>query len=715
MKYITKFRATRPRKNPARRQILWSRLMLGAAFLVANIAQLLLITPARGIETKTEISFSVAGTVNGCGTMQGGATDQKYLYFACEKDGRITIHKYTTDGVEVTKSNPFTRGELGHANDMTYNAKRGLLVVSIWDTGGGAIKDKVKLVDPNTFEVKGTMETSDNGSTSNICYNESLDQYLSNGRIYDADLKFQKRIYTTSQVDSDLGTRGQDDILNQGIECNASRIYIMRVVSIVDSNNDYNLIGVYDWNGTFIGSNKVPLNDEGESLIAFGNTMYMGINEGVMSSGGNSQNDYFIRIDGLVSGSNACSAPQSSLSLNTPGATANPAFDTSTNAYRSYNNIPYTGGSSSCCLASSSDLIGATNPERVFNFLISTPIKTNGGKPLNQAQAAGAVGNFMVESTPEIKPDIQNSIGAYGIAQWLSRKAELFDFADKKGTEPSDLRTQLEFVIYELENKESAVIKDAAFRGASQDEAGARVAAVRWDTRYERSGGALLTERQNYAAKVFKDFGDVGSSPEDDMTGQATTGSPAGTAGGCNSASGEYVFPLQASKAQIRGWGNDPGTTEWKSGRYHEGVFPGYFAVDIMAPEATPVVAFHSGTVLSIREGDSYGALSIQIIDEEGYTYYYQHLSLSRGAKVKVKDIVEAGALIGYVGNKREGWNTAPHLHIDKSKNPGAGYRGTCTASAGYCPIASEDRFVKIVKELHDSYQKLSDTGTSGL
>jgi len=90
-------------------------------------------------------------------------------------------------------------------------------------------------------------------------------------------------------------------------------------------------------------------------------------------------------------------------------------------------------------------------------------------------------------------------------------------------------------------------------------------------------------------------------------------------------------------------------------------------------------------------------------------------MSTSRGAQVKKGDTVAAGKLIGYVGNKHEGWDTVTHLHIDKSKNPGNGFRGTCSASAGYCPIASEHRFVKIVTELHDSYESLNETGTSSL
>lgn len=385
---------------------------------------------------------------------------------------------------------------------------------------------------------------------------------------------------------------------------------------------------------------------------------------------------------------------------------------------------------SACCIAtvSNGELVGETNAEKAYNFLVTTPISTNANRPLTAAQAAGAVGNLMRESagdTYSLKTDASNGTH-FGIAQWGARFAALKNFAEAKGTEWTDLKTQLEFIIYELENEESAVIKDSDFKNAPNSEAGARLAAVRWDKFYERSGGNGLDKRQDNAARAFNDFSNnTGSSsttdeeadpgrgdvPANDDEAQALSYSSNDSAG-CAATSSDYVFPLKATKVDVRKWGNNPGDTEWRSGRYHENVFTGYFAVDIMAPEGTPVVAFRGGEVIDVSVG-SRSELRVQIKDSDGYTYFYTHLSRSRGASVKKNDKVEAGTVIAYIGNRQEAWGTSPHLHIDKSKNPGEGLRGSCTASQGYCPIASEDRFVRIVKELHDSYEKLGELPTT--
>ncbi len=410
-----------------------------------------------------------------------------------------------------------------------------------------------------------------------------------------------------------------------------------------------------------------------------------------------------------------------------------------TNADKALNNMLYTSGGVVCCNSGtgSSSLIGDTNAEKAYNFLITTPISTNNSRPLSQAQAAGAVGNFMSESgghTYDLKPDYTSP---YGIVQWLGTRwtnpkaktiTGLKEFAASKDTDWKDLKIQLEFVVYELENAESAVVKDSAFQSATNDVSGVQKAAERWDTLYERSGGGGVSKRKDNATRVFNDFAGIDSpsnnndevideddEDDDELDTDVSTLSSTTNQTGCSTSAGDYVFPLQGTKSQVRTWGNDPGTTEWKSGRYHESVFEGYYAVDIFAPEGTPVLAFRAGKVIGTPHIDSMGALSIQIIDSEGYTYYYQHLSQSRGAQVKDKDTVEAGTVIAYVGNSTEAWGTAPHLHIDKSKNPGEGGRGTCTASKNFCPIAKEHRFAEIVTELRDSYEKLSDVSASSL
>ena len=66
-------------------------------------------------------------------------------------------------------------------------------------------------------------------------------------------------------------------------------------------------------------------------------------------------------------------------------------------------------------------------------------------------EAAAIVGNMWAEST--FKPSAKNSIGAFGLLQWLgARKKELKKFAKSKGSNPHNLNTQLDFIKYELKD-----------------------------------------------------------------------------------------------------------------------------------------------------------------------------------------------------------------------------------------------------------------------
>src|SRR3990167_1571068 len=72
-------------------------------------------------------------------------------------------------------------------------------------------------------------------------------------------------------------------------------------------------------------------------------------------------------------------------------------------------------------------------------------------------QARGIVGNLMQESGANLSPSIKGDKGtSHGIAQWRgSRFAELQSFAKKAGSKWNDFGTQLEFVDWELKNRET--------------------------------------------------------------------------------------------------------------------------------------------------------------------------------------------------------------------------------------------------------------------
>lgn len=91
-------------------------------------------------------------------------------------------------------------------------------------------------------------------------------------------------------------------------------------------------------------------------------------------------------------------------------------------------------------------LVGESNAEKAFNFLIS--------HSFSPVQAAAIIGNFIHESgmNPKRISDVPGE-ESYGIAQWnpaAGRKQELEQFADERFLEIEDLGTQLAFFIHDF-------------------------------------------------------------------------------------------------------------------------------------------------------------------------------------------------------------------------------------------------------------------------
>ncbi len=88
-------------------------------------------------------------------------------------------------------------------------------------------------------------------------------------------------------------------------------------------------------------------------------------------------------------------------------------------------------------------------------------------------------------------------------------------------------------------------------------------------------------------------------------------------------------------------------------GRRHEGI-------DIFAPRGTPVRAATRGVV--VRKGmNRLGGKMITVFGPGGWFHYYAHLD--DWATPATGDYVEAGRVLGYVGDTGNAKGTPPHLH----------------------------------------------------
>ena len=91
-------------------------------------------------------------------------------------------------------------------------------------------------------------------------------------------------------------------------------------------------------------------------------------------------------------------------------------------------------------------------------------------------------------------------------------------------------------------------------------------------------------------------------------------------------------------------------------GRTHEGI-------DIFARKGTAVLAAAEGEVIRIGTTDRLGGNTVWIAGKPSTLYYYAHLSGFRDG-LHVGEHIEAGDVIGRVGNTGNARTTPPHLHF---------------------------------------------------
>lgn len=148
--------------------------------------------------------------------------------------------------------------------------------------------------------------------------------------------------------------------------------------------------------------------------------------------------------------------------------------------------------------STSSVTSGGSTQATVWNFFKA--------KGLSDTAISAIMGNMQQESNFNSKA--VNSIGASGLVQWLGgRKTNLVNYSKSKGTDWTDVQTQLEFMWQELNGAESKSLKVLQQQGLSVSEM-----TKQFENAYERSGNSAIAKRQTYANNIYNQFAGSGSS-----------------------------------------------------------------------------------------------------------------------------------------------------------------------------------------------------------
>jgi murein DD-endopeptidase MepM/ murein hydrolase activator NlpD len=112
-----------------------------------------------------------------------------------------------------------------------------------------------------------------------------------------------------------------------------------------------------------------------------------------------------------------------------------------------------------------------------------------------------------------------------------------------------------------------------------------------------------------------------------------------------------YVFPVVGTPSYGDDYGAPRAVTEWHHGN------------DLFAPTGTPILAVADGTLFSVGV-NTLGGNRLWLRDERGNTFYYAHLSAYAPAAIEGAK-VQAGEVIGFMGNTGQAITTPPHLHFE--------------------------------------------------
>jgi murein DD-endopeptidase MepM/ murein hydrolase activator NlpD len=141
-----------------------------------------------------------------------------------------------------------------------------------------------------------------------------------------------------------------------------------------------------------------------------------------------------------------------------------------------------------------------------------------------------------------------------------------------------------------------------------------------------------------------------------------------------------YVFPV---------YGPSSYSNTYRAGRAEVGWHHGE---DIFAPLGAPVVAVADGMVFSVG-WNRIGGWRLWLVDRQGNQFYYAHLSAFAPAAFN-GNRVNAGAVLGFVGNSGDAQGTPYHLHFE--------IHPVELLSYGYDGVISPFPWLEAVRRLQD-------------
>lgn len=158
------------------------------------------------------------------------------------------------------------------------------------------------------------------------------------------------------------------------------------------------------------------------------------------------------------------------------------------------------------------------------------------------------------------------------------------------------------------------------------------------------------------------------TAPESDTAGETVPGGPVRVSPEISArlTAGGYVFPIFGPVSFGDSFGAPrPGV----QGGWHHGE-------DIFAPEGAPVLAVGDGTIHTVGF-NRLGGYRLWLRDTLGNDFYYAHLSAYSELAIEGAS-VEAGDVIGFVGDTGDADGGSPHLHfeIHPAAMLGLGYDG---------------------------------------